>query len=178
LYTGEEVSVVEPAMRGMSNWNSRRLIEQIQARLRHRRGSPEADFVTLLIIKVVARLYDLVLNPGQDPADRAKNFFATNQLFQAALTFTNPAFLSMLGGIERTRNGVRPNVSAWANIVVENLVAKVASCERYGSESYDIELSFYNFANQFMGTAVLAQTIDVSDVVPVATGRVRAFSRR
>ena len=192
LYSGEEVDVINPAMRGMQNWNTESLITKVMYELTHEPG-PEPrklkplppglmkDRVMSMLFKLVASLYDAILNPGKDPRDRAKNYFATTQLFNATLTLTNPIFLSMLGAF-----GHRPDHpdahdtinEQFAFIALDKLVATNARCVRYNTEPYDVELSFYNFANQFMGTAVLAKTVDVSDIVPVAPGDTRVFSRR
>ncbi len=184
LYSGEEVEVLNPAVRGMSNWNTPRLILDIfrhlgilpaSATAPPATLSPQQTLIQFLVIKVVARLAELTLNPGKQGRDRARNYFATTQLAYAARTFVNPAFLSMLGGVD---DRGRPSVPQMANINVDDLVAGDLACSRPGSEAYDAELTFYNFANQFMGTMALAQGIDVSDVVPVASGKVRAYPKR
>ena len=180
LFTGEQVEVIAPVMRGMQNWNTRRLIEAL---LRSLDVEGVEEQATLFGLKVISRLYDLVRNPGKDPCDRAKNYLATKELFNLALTLSNPAFLSMLGAYgppanAGDRRNMEINLREFLNIMVDNLECKPARCIRYGTEPYEVELSFYNFANQFMGSAVVSQTIDVSDVVPVALDRPRVFPRR
>jgi hypothetical protein len=180
LFTGEEVEVIAPVMRGMQNWNTRRLVEKmVQTRALNLTGfEPQ---VTMLALKVVSRLYELVRNAGKDPCDRAKNYMATKELFNLAITMSNPMFLSMLGAVGPTANDQRQvslDVRQLLNIALDDLQCKPAQCVRYGTDPYEVELSFYNFANQFMGTAVISQTIDVNDVVPVAIDKTRVFPRR
>ena len=181
LFTGEEVEVIAPVMRGMQNWNTRRLIELLIRSLGPNIAGFEAQ-VTLLALKIVSRLYELVRNPGKDPCDRAKNYLSTKELFNLAVTLSNPAFLSMLGAYGPPVGGDQRqmviDVRQLLNITLDDLGCKPARCIRYGTEPYEVELSFYNFANQFMGTAVYSQTIDVSDVVPVAIDTPRVFPRR
>jgi hypothetical protein len=180
LFTGEEVEVICPVMRGMQNWNTRRLIDALLRAL-NTDGLEEQG--TLFGLKVVSRLYDLVRNPGKDPCDRAKNYLATKELFNLARTLSNPVFLSMLGAYgppesDPDKRTMQINVREFLNIAIDDLDCKPGRCVRYGAEPYEVELSFYNFANQFMGTAVVSQTIDVSDVVPVAMDRPRVYQRR
>ena len=180
LFTGEQVEVISPVMRGMQNWNTRRLIEAL---LRALDVEGVEEQATLFGLKVISRLYDLVRNAGKDPCDRAKNYLATKELFNLAATLSNPAFLSMLGAYgppvgDEDKRRMEINLREFLNIAIDDLDCKPARCIRYGTEPYEVELSFYNFANQFMGSAVVSQTIDVSDVVPVAMDRPRIFQRR
>jgi hypothetical protein len=180
LLTGEEVEVINPVMRGMQNWNTRRLLE-VLLQMPALNLPNLNEHVAILALKIISQLYELVRNPGKDPCDRAKNFMATKELFKLALTLANPVFLSMLGVAGPAgQNGGRLEVNAreFLNIALDTLLCKPSRCVRYGSEPYEVELSFYNFANQFMGNAVVSQTIDVSDVVPVPIDTPRVFARR
>lgn len=178
LFTGEEVEVIAPAMRGMQNWNTRRLVEAVLRNPSLNIAGYEAQ-VTIQALKIVSRLYDLVRNPGKDPCDRARNYLGTKELFNLALTMSNPVFLSMLGATRSTeQRQMAINEAAFLNIALDDLECKPARCVRYGSEPYEVEMSFYNFANRDMGSVVVSQTIDVGDVVPVPIERPRVFPRR
>jgi hypothetical protein len=176
LYSGETVEVICPAMRGLQNWNTRRLLEMVGEELP---GSAPDTLLTelrVLLLAVLSKLYELVRNDGKDPCDRAKNYFATAQLFNLATTLSNPIFLRFLGAL---KPGAEINLEEFVNIAINTLDCKPARCARYGAEPFEVQLSFYNFANQFMGSAVLAQMVDVSDVVPYALEpRPRLFPRR
>jgi cyanobactin maturation PatA/PatG family protease len=176
LYSGETVEVICPAMRGMQNWNTRRLLELVRQELPESTPDTLLTELRVLLLAVLSKLYELVRNDGKDPCDRAKNYFATAQLFNLATTLTNPIFLRFLGAL---KPGADINLEEFVNIAINTLDCKPARCARYGAEPFEVELSFYNFANQFMGSAVLAQMVDVSDVVPAALEpRPRLFPRR
>jgi len=182
LFSGEEVEVICPVMRGMQNWNTRRLIELLLNNKSLNIAGHETE-VAVLVLKIVSRLYELARNPGKDPCDRAKNYMATKELFNITSTLMNPVFLSMLGAFGPPAGESDPKKMAidtrqFFNVTLDNLQCKPARCVRYGSEPYEVELSYYNFANQFMGSVVVSQTIDVSDVVPVPLERPRVFTRR
>ena len=107
---------------------------------------------------------------------------ATKELFNLALTMSNPMFLAMLGAVGPPQSGDPRQMSLdlrqYLNVALDSLECHPAQCLRYGTDPYEVELSFYNFANQFMGNAVVSQTIDVADVVPVAIDKTRVFPRR
>jgi hypothetical protein len=109
-------------------------------------------------LKVVSRLYDLVRDPGKDPCGRARNYLATKELFNLALTLSNPLSCRMLGAYAPPVSGgdrrkMEINLREFPNVTVDDLECKPARCVRYGTELYEVELLFYNFANQFMGSA-------------------------
>jgi cyanobactin maturation PatA/PatG family protease len=176
LYSGETVEVICPVMRGMQNWNTRRLVEAVLNALPAGYRDILGAELQVLVLALLSKLYELIRNNGQDPCDRAKNYFVTAQLFNFAQTLASPLFLKLLGAL---KPGGQIDQAQLVNIAVDTLICKPASCARYGAEPFDVELSFYNFANQFMGTAVLAAMVDVSDVVPAALEpRPRLFPRR
>ena len=180
LFTGEVVDVINPVLRGMTNWNTEAILTLILAEL-HDPSNPVPipdELVEILILKLVAKLYELVRNEGRSDADRAINYFATSQLLLAAKTLLNPTFLAMLGVLDLS-DPIHPKPSKdFVNITADTLTANLAVCNRLGAVAYDVELSFFTFANQFSGSAVIAQTIDVSDDVPTPLSRPRPFPRR
>jgi hypothetical protein len=178
LYSGETVEVVRPAMRGLQNWTTRRLFEKVENAFNELDDdvSEVGTDVQVLLAAILSKLYQLVRNDGKDPCDRAKNYFATAQLLNLPTTLSNLVFLRLLGAL---KPGGKLDPDGLVNIAVNTLECKPAACARYGAEPYEVELSFYNFANQFMGSAVWSQMVDVSDVVPAALEAIpRLFPRR
>ncbi len=126
LYSGETVDVVCPALRGMQNWNTRKIVEAVLDIIRARIQSPVLESeVRVLLLALLARLYELVRNNGQDPCDRAKNYFATAQLFNFAQTLASPLFLKLLGAL---KSGGVIDRDQLVNISVDNLTCKPAQC--------------------------------------------------
>jgi hypothetical protein len=60
---------------------------------------------------------------------------------------------------------------------MNDIQVRPSDCRDSGGE-YDIELSLFNFVNALQGLLVIANTVDVSDVVPVTLGRNRVFTKR
>jgi hypothetical protein len=159
LSTGETVEVIHPDMRGSASWNTERLLDVIGG-LEGFRG---ADGARALVTRIVAKLYDRARNPGRTPEHRALNYAAT-----AAVRFIRPffeggAFAATLGNLD--------------TIAIDDVDARKSGCQRTGME-YDVDLSFYSFENTLRGVSTLTSTVDVSDIVPVSTGRLRFTTRR
>jgi hypothetical protein len=159
LTTGETVEVIHPDMRGSASWNTERLLEVVGGL----EGLDRGDAARALVTRIVAALYEAARNPGKRPEDRALNYSAT-----AALRFVRPffqggAFAATLGNLE--------------NVALDSITVRPSGCQRTGME-YDVDLSFYSFENTLRGVSTLTSTVDVSDVVPVSTGRLRFTTRR
>ena len=159
LSTGESVEVIRPDMRGTASWNTQRLLEVLSSLS----GAPSPEAARSLVTRIVAALYEATRNPGKTPEDRAINYSATAALRFIRPFFQNGAFTATLGGLENT--------------AVDSLTVKPSGCRRTGME-YDVDLSFYSFENTLRGLLTLTSTVDVSDVVPVSTGRLRFTTRR
>lgn len=165
LYSGEVVEVIRPEERGAQNWNMTRLIQEITGSQGPGGGLPGPEAL-ILALRILSTLNEEVRNPGKLPEDRARNFAASNLVFLLGSYLANPAFAQLFGRDQLV------------NVALDSVDVKPALCRRKDSEPYDVEISFFNFTNQFMGNVVLAQTIDVSDIVPVPEGRTRTITRR
>jgi hypothetical protein len=159
LSTGESVEVIRPDMRGTASWNTQRLLEVLSSAAE----LPSPAAALAVVTRIVAALYEATRNPGKSPEDRAINYSAT-----AALRFIRPflqngVFTDTLGGLQNT--------------AIDSITVRPSGCQRTGME-YDVDLSFYSFENTLRGVSTLTSTVDVSDVVPVSTGRLRFTTRR
>ena len=185
LSNGDVVEALCPDLRGMSNWNTGRLIDAIMKNLEtdYRRDNPKGDtessdayearvtqylsaqrpVVTGFAVRVLARLYAAVLNDGKAPEDRAKNRAATEFFFSIRPFLSSTIFLSQLGGLN--------------SAAVNDIGVVRGSCLRTGGE-YDVEISLYNTDNTLRGLTILASTVDVSDTVPTTINDARYYTRR
>jgi hypothetical protein len=102
------------------------------------------------------RVYYDLRNLGITPEQRALNFAATNA-FQASQV------------LESAANGTLE-----LDVVS---VHKSPVC-RPDSDCYDIEIAFFDPTNVLVANRIYRFTVDVSDVMPVTIGAIRAWSRR
>lgn len=148
LSTRETVPVLVPDMRGTAAWDTASLGQELKAAV------PGLD--NMRITEIVLRLTEEARNLGLDPADRARNYMATNVYLAGVATMAI-------------------NDPKWDFDILN--VTKSPLC-RPESDCYDVELSFFNPENLNQARRVVVWTIDVSDVVPVAIGQPRVFNRR
>ena len=60
-----------------------------------------------------------------------------------------------------------------------NVLQRVTDLFVAGSSRYSgVEIALFDIANSFAGLTVVASTVDVSDIVPVAISKTRVFNRR
>ncbi len=162
LLNGQQVEVIHPDLRGMSTWNSARLLRVALKTFKGLAGVVEAD-AWGFVARVTSRLYELARNDGKTPQDRAMNWACTVFLQQVRPLLLSRTFRDSLGGL---------NTAA-----VNDVQVRPAACQESGGE-YDVELSLFSIENALRGLTVLASKVDVSDVVPVTLSPTRVFNKR
>ena len=158
LLSGAEVSAVVPSNRGLYSWNTNALVERSVATLESSEDATEVRAAHAEALEnALSRIYFEFRNLGITAEHRALNFAATNafQLSQVIDSATR----------RKLELSDRPAVT------------RSPIC-REGSECFDVELSFFDPENVRKADRIYKFTIDVSDVVPVSIGQVRAYSRR
>ncbi len=162
LINGQQVEVIHPDLRGMSCWNTARLLRVALKTFKGLAGVAEAD-AWGFVARVTSRLYELGRNDGKAPQDRAMNWASTVFLQQVRPLLLSRIFRDSLGGL---------NTAA-----VNDVQVRPAACQESGGE-YDVELSLFSIDNTLRGLTVLASKVDVSDVVPVTLSQTRVFNKR
>ncbi len=157
LLSGQVVPVIVPAVRGMFSWATQPLIASVLG------AAPAAGADRTIYDKRVAglgnflnRVYYDLRNLGVTAEERALNFAATNA-FQVSQVMESAAH----GDLELDTVSVR----------------KSPVC-RPDSDCHDIEIRFFDPRDTRIADKVYRFTVDVSDVMPVTIGEVRAWRKR
>ena len=106
-------------------------------------------------------------NLGQNPADRALNYSATNlfQLGSALAKIINPKELI-------------PNIAEGTLYAFDSIsVSKSPYC-RADSDCWDVQLVFFNPDNDQTANLVVQFTVDVSDTMPVTLAPTRFWTTK
>ncbi len=161
LYTGQEIPLIYPELRGMFNWTTKALVEAVCGPMpaasasdaKKKQYGDKSDELRSFL----GRVYYDIRNQGLDPRERAINYAATNA-FNIEKVFERAVKESLaLDTIEVERSPI---------------------C-RIDSDCWDVKLVFFNPEKQFeVARKVYRFTVDVSDVVPVLVGSVRLWSVR
>ena len=162
LTTGQQVEVLHPDLRGMSTWNTLRLLRVALKSFEGVQGIAEAD-AWAFVGRITSRLYELARNDGRSPQERALNWASTVFLQQVRPLLLSRTFRDLLGGLN--------------TVAVNDVQVRPASCQESGGE-YDVELSLFSIENALRGLTVVASKVDVSDVVPVTLSQTRVFNKR
>lgn len=162
LANGRQVEVIHPELRGMSTWNTARLLQIVLSSFTGVADLNEAD-AWAFVARVVSRLYEVARNEGKSPGQRAANWAATAFLQQIRPLLLSRIFRDAVGGL--------------TDAAVDDIQVRPATCQESGGE-YDVEISLFSTANALRGLTVLAGAVDVSDIVPVTLSRTRVFNRR
>lgn len=165
LADGQQVEVIHPDLRGMSSWNTVRLLRVALQFLSGPQGEIEADAWSF-VARITSRLYELTRNDGKSPQERAVNWAATAFLQQVRPLLRSRTFRDLIGGKEGLKAGA-----------VNDIQVHPASCQESGGE-YDVEISLFSVESVLRGLTVVASNVDVSDVVPVTLSRTRVFNKR
>lgn len=157
LLSGQVVPVIVPAVRGMFSWATQPLIASVLG------AAPAAGADRTIYDKRVAglgnflnRVYYDLRNLGVAAEERALNFAASNA-FQVSQVMESAAH----GDLELDTVSVR----------------KSPVC-RPDSDCYDIEIRFFDPRDTRVADKVYRFTVDVSDIMPVTIGEVRAWRKR
>ncbi|MEM8996198.1 MAG: hypothetical protein AAGF23_15530 [Acidobacteriota bacterium] len=144
LFDGTVVPVLRPVTRGLFNWNLDALLGAALVERRNHGGVAALE-------GFLRRIYFELHNLGQSSSDRALNFAGTN-VYNAGRIFL-AAWRDGLTGLERF------------DVKRSRLCRPEADC-------WDVEMTFFAPENPYRrARRVYRQTIDVSDVIPVAVGR-------
>jgi hypothetical protein len=155
LYNGSVIPVICPDMRGTRSWSMARLLAM---QLKVSPETEEQKREKENLERVAQRFFEEARNSGLSPEERALNFAATR-------TFRSVPDLRVKFGRD----------VAWE---LDGISVKPSPTCREDSECYDVETAFFDPENVLRAKIVLAQTFDVSDVVPVMLGDDREFRRR
>lgn len=157
LMSGQTVPTIIPAVRGMFSWAMTQLIQSVVGE-RPRAAADRETYEKRVgsLNSFLSRVYYDLRNLGLTAQERALNFSATNA-FQVSQVMASAA----QGDLELDTINVR----------------KSPVC-RPDSDCYDIEIGFFDPRNVNVATKIYRFTVDVSDVMPVTIGDVRAWSRR
>jgi hypothetical protein len=154
LYNGSVVPVICPDMRGTRSWSMERLLAMhvnVSAEKEEQRRERQN------LERVAQRFFEEARNSGLSPEERAVNFAATR-------TFRSVPDLRVKFGRD-------------VDWELNSISVKPSPTCREDSECYDVETAFFDPENVLRAKIVLAQTFDVSDVVPVMLGDDREFRR-
>jgi len=157
LLSGQVVPIVAPAVRGIFSWGTRQLIETVLGPPPEKRADRETyDRRVGGLGNFLNRIYYDLRNLGVTPEERALNYAATNA-FQAAQV------------LESATHGY---------LEIDTVSVRKSPVCRPDSDCYDIEIKFFDPRDTRVADKVYRFTVDVSDVMPVTIGEVRAWSRR
>jgi cyanobactin maturation PatA/PatG family protease len=157
LLSGQVVPAILPELRGMYSWTTSALVHAVSGSPPPESGSAESvayAHKTSAIRDFLHRVYYGLRNLGTTPQQRAINYAATNALGVAGIYEDALKEQMELDTIEVERSPIcRPDSDCW-----------------------DVKLLFF-FPQRELQTVrkVYRYTVDVSDVVPVAIGSVRAW---
>ncbi len=161
LLNGTEVPAIEPDMRGTLSWSLPALVELVVKHAGLEDSTQEKSEDKRLranLERINQRFLEEVRNRGLTPEERSLNFVAT-QIYRI-VPFLRDKFAV----------GFEPELDSVS-------VRPSPTC-RIDSECYDVEVAFFDPENVLRSKMIQAQTVDVSDVVPVLLGEVREYRRR
>ena len=152
LYNGTIVPVIRPVTRGMFNWDADTLLDAI---LGEKPWADDQKEESAAIQDFLRRIYYELRNLGQTSQERALNFAGTNA-YNSGEVFRE-AWSKGLNGLESFG------------------VEQSPIC-RPDSDCWDVKMTFFDPENPYERARwVYRYTIDVSDVMPVTVGPVRAW---
>ena len=151
----------------MATWNEPALIEAVVQAVQPGRQNTAPDDLRRVLRLFLDKIYYELRNLGQTSPDRALNFAATN-----AVQFADSITEGLLSGnnVPRPAGETGPDLYSLDQITV----AKSPYC-RMDSDCWDVQLKFFDPANDRRARAVYMFTIDVSDEMPVSLAPVHQF---
>jgi len=149
----QRVPAILPEVRGLHAWSTAALVAELVADGGEETDEAEAPEETAAeVASFLDRVYYELRNLGLAPADRAVNFAATNA-FQVEQVF---------------RDALR------SRLRLQSIDTERSPLCRPESDCWDVRLTFFDPVRRLeRARQVYRFTVDVSDVVPVAVGRVR-----
>ena len=150
LLMGHSVKNLFPTLRGMYSWTTQALLD---ATTSGAKGSSKA--LAENVGNFLNRIYYKMRNLGVSAEERALNYSATNA-YQVSSVFS---------------------AALKESLELDDITAEKSPICRPGSDCYDVVLSFFNPKERLtVARKEYRFTVDVSDVVPVTVGEVRAWS--
>ena len=159
LFSGQVVPVVLVRSRGLYTWNEQVLVNATTEHvLANATSEAKLDEATLkdTVRAFLDKVYYQFRNLGQNPADRALNFAATN-----AFMFTDEIRNGILSG----QYVPGPNQGMFTLDTIS--VQKSPYC-RMDSDCWDVQVTFVDPENDRRARVAYLFTIDVSDDLPVS----------
>ncbi len=157
LQSGQVVPAIVPALRGFYYWSTKPLVANV---LGPRPKAAEAqgayDRQSSGLSDFLNRVYYDLRNLGLTSEERALNYSAVNAVQVADVV----------------RSATRDEFD------LDRIDVRKSPVCRPDSDCYDVELLFFNPNNTNTANRVFRFTVDVSDVIPVTIGTVRAWTRR
>jgi cyanobactin maturation PatA/PatG family protease len=158
LYSGQQVPVINPDMRGFCNWSTAALIAAAQKAVPGAGSLPakEKQKLEQLAEEFLDRIYFELRNAGRAPQERALNYAGTN-LVQFML---EPGRLLEYPALD--------------SISVER-----STVFRPGSDCWDVTVAFFDPEQPPQSPRSMRRyTVDVSEVIPVPVGEPRSWKAR
>ncbi len=149
LQSGQVVPAIVPVVRGLYAWGK---ADVVKAAL----GESPTPEQTAGIDNFLSRVYYDLRNLGVTAQERALNYSATNA-FQVSQVM---------------------QAAGQQGLELDTISVKKSPVCRPDSDCYDVELAFFSPQNTNIANRVFRFTVDVSDVIPVSIGEVRAWSKR
>ncbi|MGV9879641.1 PatA/PatG family cyanobactin maturation protease [Streptomyces sp. NPDC003006] len=154
LFSGQTVPVVEVEHpRGLCGWEVNRLAEAAIQSAAAQSATADTATIRTSLREFLTRVYFDLRNLGATSRDRALNFAATN-----AFQITQ----SLSGALA-------------AGMALDSIHVEKSPFGRQDSDCWDIKLRFFDPENSRRAKRVYRFTVDVSDVLPVSVGEVRAW---
>jgi cyanobactin maturation PatA/PatG family protease len=167
LFSGQTVPVVVAPLRGFYAWNESTLLKAVKASVPKPPKGIDPGTVDVYLRNFLHKVYFEFRNLGQNPADRALNYSATNlfQLGSALAKIINPKELI-------------PNIAEGTLYAFDSIsVSKSPYC-RADSDCWDVQLVFFNPDNDQTANLVVQFTVDVSDTMPVTLAPTRFWTTK
>jgi cyanobactin maturation PatA/PatG family protease len=157
LQSGQVVPAIIPAVRGIYHWGTKPLVSNVLGpRPKAAEAQAAYDRQSLGLSDFLNRVYYDLRNLGITAEERALNYSAVNAVQVA----------------EVVRSATRDEFD------LDRIDVRKSPVCRPESDCYDVELLFFNPNNINIANRVFRFTVDVSDVIPVTIGTVRAWTRR
>ncbi len=158
LFSGQQVPVVIPDLRGLYNWKTADLVAAVVGtKPTEYDDTQQFDSKEEGMRNFLERIYYELRNSGQTPQERALNFTGTNA-FNLEKIFEN---------------------AAKTKLQLDEIGVERSPICRPDSDCWDVRLIFFDPANVLVSArTVFRFTVDVSDVVPVLVGPFRSWAVR
>jgi len=157
LQSGQVVPAIVPAVRGIYHWATKPLVSNVLGpRPKAAEAQSTYDRHSSGLSDFLSRVYYDLRNLGLTAEERALNYSAVNAVQVADVV----------------RSATRDEFD------LDKINVRKSPVCRPDSDCYDVELLFFNPNNTNVASRVFRFTVDVSDIIPVTIGAVRAWTRR